>query len=80
MTILRRQDVHVGAGFFDSIKWAIETHMGEKDTGEFNYGILHGNEDAPLKIDLWRKDPEWRDPPDRSWDPTKQLTPDQSYE
>jgi hypothetical protein len=60
----------VGSGPFDSIKWALETHMKEHDTGEFNYAVLHGNEDAPLKIQLWRNpEPKWDEKPDREWTP-----------
>jgi hypothetical protein len=69
MTILTRSDKGVGVGATDSIKWAIETHLHEKDTGEYNYGILHGNEDAPLRIQLWKQDPEWQTPCDRDWRP-----------
>jgi hypothetical protein len=70
MTILTRKDLNVGVGAYDSIKWAIETHMKEADTGEFHYGVLHGNEDAPLRIQLWREDPNWNTPCDRDWKPS----------
>lgn len=73
MTILTRKDEFMPPETFDSIKWAIEVHMGERDMGTYNYGILHGNEDCPLKIQLWKKDPEWKDPPDRTWEPPKEA-------
>ncbi len=68
MTILTRSDA-VGAKPYDSIKWALEVHIKQPDTGEFNYGILHGNEDAPLRIQLWKADPEWKTPCDLDWKP-----------
>jgi hypothetical protein len=68
MTILHRKDEVTK---FDSIKWVIETHLKEMDTGEFHYGILHGNEDAPLKIELWKQDPNWDHPADRTWEPSQ---------
>ena len=69
MTILTRKDTDVGAGEFDSIKWAIETHMKEKDDGTYNHGVLEGNEDSPTQIRLWKQDPQWKTPPDRVWTP-----------
>jgi hypothetical protein len=68
MTILTRSD-HVGVEPYDSIKWALDVHIKQPDTGEFNYGILHGNEDAPLRIQLWKQDPDWRQPCDLDWKP-----------
>lgn len=69
MKILTRKDTDVGAGTFDSIKWAIEEHMKEKDDGTYNYGTLEGNEDSPTRIRLWKQDPQWKTPPDRTWTP-----------
>lgn len=73
MTILTRQDEVNKWQPYDSIKWAIETHLKETDTGEFNYGILHGNEDSPLRIQLWKEDPNWKTPCDRDWRPPTTL-------
>lgn len=69
MTILTRKDTVGHWQPYDSIAWALEVHLKEPDTGEYNYGILHGNEDCPLRIQLWKKDPEWKDPCDRDWRP-----------
>lgn len=77
MIVLTRRDT-VGTGRWqphDSIKWALETHLKEPDTGIYNYGILHGNEDCPLRIQLWKTDPEWKTPCDRDWRPPVTGTP-----
>jgi len=68
MTILSRAD-QIGGTAFDSIAWALDVHIKKPDTRIYNYGILHGNEDAPLRIQLWREDPEWTTPCDLDWTP-----------
>jgi hypothetical protein len=73
MKILTRHD-EVGAAPYDSIKWAFEVHLHEQDTGEFNFAVLHGNEDAPIRIQFWRDEaPLWRNPPDKDWKPEPRL-------
>ena len=61
-TVLTRHD-SVGTDSFDSIHWVFEVHitplykahgMDVRDVDEFHFAILHGNEDAPSKIELWR--------------------------
>jgi hypothetical protein len=32
---------------FDSIKWALETHVRIQDDGKYNFAVLYGNEDCP---------------------------------
>ena len=67
MKILTRHD-EVGVEPYDSIKWALETHVKQPDTGEFNFAILHGNEDSPMRIQFWKDEaPLWRNPPDLDW-------------
>src|SRR6266404_67524 len=65
--ILTRKD-HVGVTPFDSIAWAFEVHLKEKDTGEFNYAVLFGNEDCPDEIVFYREtNPNWNSPDGRVW-------------
>ncbi len=69
MISLTRAD-EIGAGPFDSIAWALETHCGAADTGEYNFAILYGNEDAPQAIQFWRAvNPDHNAPPDWVWEP-----------
>ena len=51
-TFLTRSDA-VGATPFDSIAWALETHVGIPDTGRFNAAMLYGNEDCPERIEFY---------------------------
>lgn len=68
MTILTRKDRDVGAGVFDSVKWAIEEHLREEDRGEYDCAILYGNEDAPFRIEFFcEKEPRWDTAPRRIW-------------
>ena len=53
---------------FDSIAWALEQHVNIPDTGEFSVAVLHGNEDAPERIEFYRaKEPLVDAPPDFVW-------------
>ena len=52
-TFLTRKDDNVGDGLFDSIKWALESHVGIADDSRFNSAMLYGNEDAPERIDFY---------------------------
>ena len=71
MQILTRHDP-VGVEPYDSIRWAYEVHLKEPDDGKYNFAILHGNEDAPFRIQFWiEESPLWRNPPDRDWKPIK---------
>jgi hypothetical protein len=68
MTYLTRHDEGVGEGVFDSIRWALETHVKVTDHGEFFYAMLYGNEDAPDRIEFWRNDLDGSDDlPDFVW-------------
>lgn len=62
-TYITRKDEGVGVGLFDSIAWAFEKY-GMEDNGEMNYGIIHGNEDSPIMICLWEKEPSYMQRPD----------------
>lgn len=67
MQILTRSD-KVGAGPYDSIKWALETHVGAQDHGEYNFAVLIGNEDSPKEINFWKSEnPDYTDIPDYTW-------------
>lgn len=66
-TYMTRKDEGVGEGSYDSIAWIFSQHLKEADTGEFNYAVLTGNEDAPQRIELWRTEPNYDTPPDRVW-------------
>jgi hypothetical protein len=57
MTYLTRKDEGVGEGLFDSVKWALETHVQIPDECIYNFALLYGNEDAPSKIEFWRNEP-----------------------
>lgn len=71
MTLLTRHDA-VGSGPYDSIKWALETHCEEVDTGEYNTGLLCGNEDSPTLIQFWKSPhPPEASAPDKEWEPPK---------
>lgn len=51
---------------YDSIKWLYDTHLHELDTDEYHYAMLHGaNEDSPIKVELWKAEPNWNTPPDK---------------
>jgi hypothetical protein len=62
-----------GRGDFDSIRWALETHLRIPDTGEFNIALLIGNEDSPDAIHFWR-DPDALagQVPDLIWTPPEE--------
>jgi hypothetical protein len=67
-TFLTRDDRNVGAGTFDSVRWAIEEHLKENDTGEFNSAVLYGNEDCPTEILFYAEaKPNWNTPEARLW-------------
>jgi hypothetical protein len=53
ITYLTRKDADLGEGLFDSIAWAYEVHVKEPDPRVYNFAILHGNEDAPSKIEFF---------------------------
>lgn len=67
MTYLTRKD-EVGVGQYDSIEWCFDVHIKKPDTKEFNFAVLHGNEDAPSKIEFWRIEPNFDTPPDYVWE------------
>ena len=69
MKFLTRQDANVGAGTFDSIKWALETHCEMPDNAVLNTAVLRGNEDAPTKIEFFsQKEPSIDDLPIYTWE------------
>lgn len=53
-TFMTRADAELGQGLYDSIAWIFEVHVKTPDTGEYNSAVLHGNEDCPETIQLWR--------------------------
>lgn len=58
----------VGSKPFDSIEWLFETHLRETDTGEYNFAVLYGpNENAPIRIELWRDEPNFDQLADKIW-------------
>lgn len=61
---LTRKDLDVGAGSFDSIAWAFESHVKQRDTMIYNFALLHGNEDCPEKIEFWSNEPDFDTPAD----------------
>lgn len=67
MQMLTRAD-EVGATPYDSVKWAIEVHLKETDTGEFSHAVLYGNEDCPDRIDFYADEPTIKTPPRRIWE------------
>jgi hypothetical protein len=68
MTMLtRRDDLGVASDPFDSIKWALETHVKRQDSGRYNYAVLYGNEDSPDRIDFWCSEPDVGDSPRLIW-------------
>lgn len=59
---------------YDSIKWALETHVRCGSnlpwTEQFQYAVLTGNEDAPEKIEFWYDlSPSYDQKPDFIWTP-----------
>jgi len=69
---LTRRDTDVGVGEFDSVKWAIETHLGRNpDAFPYHYAnsaILFGNEDCPDRIDFYESEsPTITDTPVFTW-------------
>lgn len=67
-TVITRADA-VGAEPFDSIAWAFEVHVKTPDTGEYNFGCIVGNEDAPDRIAFWRAaEPAFDAEPDYIWE------------
>jgi len=62
-TYITRKDEGVGVGSFDSIAWAFEKY-GIEDDKNINYGVIHGNEDSPIMICLWEKEPSYMQKPD----------------
>ena len=67
MTQLTRAD-EINSAYFDSIEWALDCHVNRPDTGEFNFAVLHGNEDAPERIEFWRAEMPFA-APDFVWTP-----------
>lgn len=67
MRLLTRTD-QVGVGFYDSIKWAMETHVKEPDNGTYNFAVLYGREDSPDRIDFYTDEPIVNTPPRRIWE------------
>lgn len=55
-TFLTRHDTDVGEGEFDSIAWAMETHVDMIDDGKYQSAILYGNEDDPKRIDFYTEE------------------------
>ena len=39
----------------EDIGWLLSTHLKEKNPPVFNSFILHGNEDCPQKVELFKK-------------------------
>lgn len=65
---LTRHDPDVGDGDYDSIAWALEVHVAVPDTGEYRAAVLHGDEDAPERIEFWRaEEPMRTEAPDFVW-------------
>lgn len=62
-TYLTRKDADCGVGLFDSIKWALEK-FNLNDDKIFNFALLHGNEDSPVKIEFWKEEPKINSIPD----------------
>lgn len=53
---------------FDSIKWALETHLNRLDDPAFNFAELLGNPDSPHTINFWySSSPDVGEPPDYVW-------------
>ncbi len=60
---------HDWSNQFDSIKWALETHVGMQDHGEYNFAVLYGNEDCPERIDFYHSsNPGWQDEVQYVWE------------
>lgn len=82
-TLLSRTD-QVGVGPFDSIAWALETHVKQPDDGKYNFAVLYGNEDYPALIEFHCNPvPNHTDKPDFVWtcNPTPALSgPERKYE
>jgi len=62
-TYITRKDEGLGVSSFDSIAWVFEK-FNMKDNKEMNYGIMHGNEDSPAMVCLWREEPSYLQRPD----------------
>jgi hypothetical protein len=70
MKLLTRQDKGVGEGPFDSVNWALTTHVKIVDDGFYNSAVLYGSEDAPSRIDFYTQfDPQVTDTVAWSWQP-----------
>ena len=52
-TLLTRYDDGLGEGIFDSIAWALSTHVKIPDTGEYRAAVLYGSEDSPEMIEFY---------------------------
>jgi hypothetical protein len=57
----------VGRNLYDSIAWLFEVHLKEDDDPEYNYALLIGNEDSPIRIELWKDEPNFDTPADKIW-------------
>ncbi len=75
MRYLTRKDTDVGVGEYDSIQWLFDVHLKRPDTHEYNFALLHGNEDSPQKIELWREEPDYNTRPDVTWLPEGSVLP-----
>jgi hypothetical protein len=62
-TYITREDEGVGVGKFDSIKWAFNMYK-LPDNKEAKYGVIVGNEDSPIEIRLFTKEPNYCDSAD----------------
>lgn len=70
MILLTRYD-EVGVVPFDSIRWAYEEHLKEKDPHEYDYAVLYGNQDSPDRIDFYSEEPKINTAPRRIWERDK---------
>lgn len=65
---MTREDAELGDGLFDSIAWLFSEHIKEPDTKEYNSAVVYGNEDSPIRIELYRSAaPLVSMPVDRVW-------------
>lgn len=62
-TYLTRNDTDCGEGSFDSISWAL-VMLGKEDDKTLNFAVLHGNEDSPTRLELWKAEPNHDTKPD----------------
>jgi hypothetical protein len=57
-TYITREDNGLGVGSFDSIAWIFEKY-GIADNKDIKYGVIHGNEDSPKMVCLWKEEPTY---------------------